>query len=288
MDFQQTDLYARIQTFSLDQLGAPLSFSKRLARDNGWSLAYAQRVIEEYKKFVFLAVAADHPVTPSDQVDQVWHLHLSYTRSYWEEFCPHVLQLPLHHDPTYGGDAESQKFGDWYSNTLESYKRFFGHAAPTDIWSAPEVRFGRDLRFVRVNTQLNWIVPKLQIRRGATVSVVIFAALILGSCNVGSSGETINPVGVILLGAILVGAGFGLISALLGVVRFLKHPTAPFVWIDNGDTSFVGWGNSLSHHGSNHSASSIDSGIDAGGGCGGGGCGGGGCGGGGCGGGISG
>jgi hypothetical protein len=36
-----------------------------------------------------------HIVTPSEQVDQVWHLHLTYTRSYWDEFCPNVLGQPF-------------------------------------------------------------------------------------------------------------------------------------------------------------------------------------------------
>ena len=98
MDYQHIELYRRIQAFSLDQPNTQLSFSKRLARDNSWSTDYASRVIEEYKKFVLLAVVAGHPVTPSDQVDQVWHLHLSYTRSYWEEFCPKILQTTLHQD----------------------------------------------------------------------------------------------------------------------------------------------------------------------------------------------
>ena len=114
MNTEHIELYKRIQAFSLDKQDAQLSFSKRLARDNCWSVQYATQAIEEYKKFAFLAVAADHPVTPSDQVDQVWHLHLTYTRSYWEEFCSEVLQTPLHHDPTLGGQAENQKFKDWY------------------------------------------------------------------------------------------------------------------------------------------------------------------------------
>ncbi|MBD2100181.1 TIGR04222 domain-containing membrane protein [Leptolyngbya sp. FACHB-261] len=163
MNSQQIELYKRIQAFSLDQPDTQLSFSKRLARDNGWSLGYAQRVIEEYKKFTFLAVVAGHPVTPSDQVDQVWHLHLSYTRSYWQEFCPKVLQTPLHHDPTRGGSSEQLKFDDWYSRTLESYKQFFDQIPPIDIWSDPKDRFGRDLHFVRVNTEQNWLVPKLSL-----------------------------------------------------------------------------------------------------------------------------
>ena len=117
MNVQQAELYQRIQAFSLDDPDANLAFSKRLARDNAWNAQYTQRVIEEYKKFTFLAVVAGHPVTPSDQVDQVWHLHLIYTHSYWEEFCPNVLQIPLHHGPTRGGRSEHNKFNDWYSKT---------------------------------------------------------------------------------------------------------------------------------------------------------------------------
>src|SRR5919199_1085621 len=163
MNDQQAELYTRIQGFSLDDPDSDLSFSKRLARDNAWSAEYTQRVIDEYKKFAFLAVVAGHPVTPSDQVDQAWHLHLIYTHSYWGEFCPNVLQTPLHHGPTRGGRKEHHKFNDWYSKTLESYERFFRQAPPADIWPSPHLRFDRDLHFVRVNTQQNWVLPKPKI-----------------------------------------------------------------------------------------------------------------------------
>lgn len=103
MDSEQQALYQRLQQYSLDVPGVDFSFSQRLARENGWSIAYAQRVIEEYKKFAFLAVAAGHHVTPSDQVDQVWHLHLLYTHLYWGDFCPNILQRSLHHGPTKRG-----------------------------------------------------------------------------------------------------------------------------------------------------------------------------------------
>jgi hypothetical protein len=159
MNDRQAELYQRIQAFYLDEEDARLTFSKRLARDNGWTIEYSQRVIDEYKKFVFLAVVAGHPVTPSDQVDQVWHLHLTYTQSYWGEFCPNVLQTPLHHNPTLGGRNEQNKFNNWYNKTLASYQHFFGEP-PTNIWSPPHIRFGRYIDFVRVNTQQNWILPK--------------------------------------------------------------------------------------------------------------------------------
>jgi hypothetical protein len=160
MNTQQAELYQRIHQFSFDAINANLPFSKRLARDNNWTIAYAQRAIEEYKKFTFLAISAGHPVTPSDQVDQVWHLHLLYTRSYWEEFCPKVLQTSLHHNPTKGGQQERGKFNDWYSGTLLSYEKVFQQRPPADIWSPPPIRFGREIDFIRVNTQQHWILPK--------------------------------------------------------------------------------------------------------------------------------
>ena len=68
----------------MDEPGAALPFTSRLAREQGWSHAFAARAIREYKRFLILAMEAGHPVTPSEAVDQVWHLHLVYTVSYWK------------------------------------------------------------------------------------------------------------------------------------------------------------------------------------------------------------
>src|SRR5688572_3649708 len=103
MNHQLNALFQRICAYSPDDADSHLTFTQRLARENGWDLKYARRVVEEYKKFMFLAVAAGHPVTPSEQIDQAWHLHLVYTHSYWEEFCGAVLGQPIHHGPTKGG-----------------------------------------------------------------------------------------------------------------------------------------------------------------------------------------
>ncbi|NCS38606.1 MAG: TIGR04222 domain-containing membrane protein [Microcystis aeruginosa BS13-10] len=200
MNFQQIELYKRIQAFALDWPDSQLSFSQRLAKDNGWSLGYTQRVIEEYKKFIFLAVAAGHPVTPSDQIDQVWHLHLTYTRSYWQEFCPKILQTTLHHEPTRGGSSEQLKFGSWYSKTLESYEQFFGHIPPIDIWPKPKDRFGRDLHFIRINTQQSWILSKPnftvffkpQLRKIGIFTFLVLLSLMITSCQIIS--QIPNPI----------------------------------------------------------------------------------------------
>jgi len=268
MNPEQTALYERIRAFSLDPSDAQLPFSKRLARDNSWSLQYAQQAIEEYKKFAFLAVAAGHPVTPSDQVDQVWHLHLTYMRSYWEEFCLQVLQTPLHHEPTLGGEAENQKFDDWYSKTLESYERFFGAKPPVEIWSTPTDRFGRDLHFVRINTQQNWVLAKSPIKKRIAASIAIIFALALGGCYVGSSESSINLFAVVLLATVGIAAGWGMIRFLLGIADFMKNPSRPR--IGSGSTGCggcgTGWG--LGDSAGGHNSGGEGGSCDGGGGCG--------------------
>lgn len=89
-----SELWTKLSRFNIDAGDELLTFERRLARENGWTPDYSRRVIEEYRRFVFLCCEAGHPCTPSDQVDQAWHLHLSYTCSYWEELCQKVLQRP--------------------------------------------------------------------------------------------------------------------------------------------------------------------------------------------------
>lgn len=192
---QQRELWTRLQGFDLDEPGASLDFSKRLARENGWTHDFAKRVVEEYKRFLFLAMSAGHPVTPSDEVDQAWHLHLVYTRSYWNELCADVLRRPLHHGPTRGGAQEGAKFGEWYAKTRASYAHFFGHAAPLDIWPNAVVRFGDAPHFRRVNARRSWIIEKPTFQLPTRVAPTLFIALIMlgaGGVAVGAQAG-LNP-----------------------------------------------------------------------------------------------
>ena len=152
-------LWKRISSFQIDDPNAPLPFSARLASENGWSRNFACRVTEEYKRFCFIAITANHSVTPSDEVDQAWHLHLLCTRSYWDGFCTHALGRPLHHSPTRGGAEELNKFREWYMQTIKSYERVFGQP-PCDIWPRVEERFARNRGFLRVNLENFWVVPR--------------------------------------------------------------------------------------------------------------------------------
>jgi hypothetical protein len=155
----QADLFDKIMRFTLDEANVSFSFSDRLAREQAWKLDYTLRTISEYKKFIYLLCVAQHPLTPSDQVDQVWHLHLLYTQSYWHELCRDTLGRDIHHGPTKGGQQERDKFTNWYDKTKTLYEKELGYAPPPDIWPDSDTRFS-DIFFQRVNLKKNWIIPK--------------------------------------------------------------------------------------------------------------------------------
>lgn len=156
---------------------AALSFARRLARENGWSTGHTARVIEEYRRFAFLAVVAPHPVTPSDAVDQAWHLHLTYTRDYWDIFCPQVLRRPLHHGPTAGGSAEQARYFAQYADTLKSYETVFGESPPVDLWPKAARRLNDDPRARRVHPREGMVI-----RKPVLIALLVLAALAGGVC----------------------------------------------------------------------------------------------------------
>lgn len=184
------ELRARIQAFSPDEPGVVFPFSARLARENGWTRGFAERVMEEYRRFLYLAMTAGHPVSPSVQVDQAWHQHLTYTRSYWDELCGRVLGRPLHHEPTKGGSAEGDKFAGWYARTLDSYRAAFGAEPPRDIWPTPAERFAREARIVQVSQATHWIIRKPRLpRRMMTAAAAIGGLVLAAACTGGQMGR---------------------------------------------------------------------------------------------------
>lgn len=159
MTKNEKQLWGKISQFNFNDEDNDFKFSDRLARENNWSLDYAKKVIEEYKKFLFLCCITTTGVTPSDQVDQAWHLHLTYTKSYWIELCKNALEKEIHHNPTKGGTSEATKFDSFYSKTKEDYRKIFKVEPPLEIWPNNGNRFS-DIHFKRINTARNWIIKK--------------------------------------------------------------------------------------------------------------------------------
>ena len=160
MTDKQAALYRQIYDFQLDNPAAVFPFSYKLAWEYQWTTIYTYRAIQEYKKFVFLAIVANHTVSPSTVIDRVWHLHLLYTHSYWYEFCGKVLQKNLHHSPSLGGKEESLKYIHFYQQTLEIYQKYFG-IPPEDIWNAPQPR-GETTSYQWIDRSQYWLIPKFK------------------------------------------------------------------------------------------------------------------------------
>ncbi|MGE4069796.1 MAG: TIGR04222 domain-containing membrane protein [Lysobacterales bacterium] len=152
-------LWARLQAHPFEQPELGLDFARRLAREQGWTLTYARRAIDEYRRFCFLACVSDHELTPSDAVDEVWHLHLCYTRDYWKQFCPEVLGRALHHGPTLGGREESLRYREQYAQTIALYEDYFGET-PLDLWPGTRERFAAKPAWITVEHGRYWLLPK--------------------------------------------------------------------------------------------------------------------------------
>lgn len=184
----EDDLWRALQALSIGESDSVLTFVARLARENAWSQAHAQQAIEEYKRFVYLIAKSGQELTPSDAVDQVWHLHLTYTRCYWEGMCQQVLGFALHHQPTRGGDSQLAHFKQTYANTLALYRQVFGQQPPAEIWPAVEQRFRNGKAFQRINRRDNWLIRKP--RRLTAVPVLALPVLLLVTACVpdGESG----------------------------------------------------------------------------------------------------
>ncbi|HEV7233556.1 MAG TPA: hypothetical protein VGN36_04870 [Sphingorhabdus sp.] len=189
-------LIEQLDNMRIEPDGAMLTFPARLAQENGWAAGYANRVFDEYRRFLFLAATCPHSVTPSDEVDQAWHLHLTYTRHYWDTLCGEILIRPLHHGPTLGGANEGQRYRAQYQRTLDAYALAFGENPPADIWPDAKRRF--DTEYRRIEIGQHWMVPK---KAGyAVIPLVTLAACTPGEWVAGGLfavlGAVVGTIGI--------------------------------------------------------------------------------------------
>ena len=171
-------------------------------------------MVDEYKKFVFLAVTADHLVVPSGAVEQVWQLHLAHSRAYWHYFCPQVLETSLHYEPVIAEGAEGEAFKLGYEQTLESYKNTFKAAPPEEIWPSPKLRFERDFYFVRINTQQFWTLPKLPISRTRVSAIAAVSMSAVGWVCIHAVDPNLHPIGQLLSTMFCAASGYGLVQTI--------------------------------------------------------------------------
>ena len=135
---KNTELWKKICEFKLDDSDAEVKFSDKLCKEEGWSKTLAILAISEYKKFIYLCLTQPNGASPSEYIDKVWHLHLTYTDNYWNEFCKKTLGTEVHHYPSRGGKSENIKHEKWYDGTILAYVEEFGEIPPESVWPLPK------------------------------------------------------------------------------------------------------------------------------------------------------
>ena len=177
-------------------------FEQKLREQTGWSKHFCQKAMIEYKRFAYLASKSSSPITPSQIIDEVWHLHLTFSRCYWGEFCPNLLNYPLHHEPA--TQAEVKTTENQYRHTLLLYKRHFNAVPPSEFWPV--------------------IPKKVETQNGRSMTkalaflAMLFAGFTATASELDSSGDSSMEFWLILVAVIF----FGLF-AIIGRGKSDKH-----------------------------------------------------------------
>lgn len=208
-------LWQAINAYDIDAADAVLPFSGRLGRDNGWTLDFARRAVAEYKRFIYLVCVSGSTLTPSEAVDSVWHLHLIYTRDYWDRFCAESLNRTVHHGPTEGGRAEADRYRDCYARTLGLYRSEFGTEPPGDIWPDETLRFAPPTTQI-IDTRTHIILPKRQV----FLCLGLAPVLALAGCGLIERSPVLPWTIFALIVAVLVTLNFAAIKRF-GMLNYL-------------------------------------------------------------------
>lgn len=153
-------LWQRLAQHAIPDLGGAGVFAAKLRRQQGWSRAYCARAIEDYRRFCYLSVRSASPMSPSPDIDAVWHLHLTHTRDYWQRFCPEVLGLNLHHEPASPGVADRAALAAQYASTLSAYQQAFGVPPAEDLWPGFVEQDQQSRSQRTVDTRRFWLLPR--------------------------------------------------------------------------------------------------------------------------------
>lgn len=181
----------------------------------------ARRLEAEYRRFLFLKAAHGGLLSPSKEVDQVWHLHLEAPGDAWGRFCDEVLECQVEHRT--GLTAAESAAG--YQRTLALYRLEFGKDPPAEIW--PGVQGNALSGFSR------WLF-----RAGLCLVVLAVAALVVQYFGSGSNsgvwtearpagGRQGNFVGLWSWFVLLGGLGFMLLGAAVENDSGLAKRSAP-------------------------------------------------------------
>ncbi len=131
MDYRLDPLWLKLNMMNAEGVTAFGPLMQAMQTQMGHNAHAAQRIIAEYRKFLFLAMRAGHQVIPPGIVNDVWLMHMESVQDYWETLGGMISERPIAQGVGAVGVASA---ADAWKATLESYERIFGTKPPLDIW----------------------------------------------------------------------------------------------------------------------------------------------------------
>lgn len=131
----------------VDAYEVPGFLAERVARIHKVPRDFADGLITEAKRMLYLAIISDDSVAPSDRVDWAWHEMLMFTRFY-RDFGNFIGGF-IHHDPNPPPEAEDRdetweeiqaalgkprRGSETYQKTKANYEKFFGEKPNPLYW----------------------------------------------------------------------------------------------------------------------------------------------------------
>ena len=133
MDYKLDPLWLKLNMMNAQGLQAFAPVMKMVEQQMGANAETSARIIEEYRKFLFLAMRAGHQVIPPGTINDVWMMHMQNAQNFWENLGQMITERPV------AGGVDAKAMGDMaaaWTATLKSYETIFGTKPPMDIWGA--------------------------------------------------------------------------------------------------------------------------------------------------------
>jgi hypothetical protein len=97
-----------------------------------WTEEAAKAAVQQYKNYLKLArkhMGSDYTISPSVEVDEIWHQHILDTRRYHSD-CQQIFGTYMHHFPYFGmrGEEDELNLQKAFAQTMSLYREEFGES----------------------------------------------------------------------------------------------------------------------------------------------------------------
>lgn len=108
------------------------NITSKLVKQYNWRHKHAIAVINMYKNFLFLNAkyGKKYNLTPSKEIDEIWHLHILDTKKYRRD-CEMIFGKYFDHGPTsFEGDVKANltEMSNSFNKMAELYRQEFDNA----------------------------------------------------------------------------------------------------------------------------------------------------------------